>query len=286
MKTTKKTATAFATAAATTALALATPLLLSPTAQASTAAPATAATAARDNCKAFNTISAPPYYLNNNVWGVKPGVTGKQCTNLISYRGGKLAWDTNFEWTGDKTSVKSYASAVLGWHWGWKQNNTKLPVRLNSGKKVTSNWTFGITQNTPTVMNVSYDLWFHAKSNPDWQDQPKHEMMVWLNRQNGAGPLGTKRETLNVGGVNWDLYVGKIVNKDNSGKVTSSWNVYSYVRTTNTTTQTTDLTALTQALLNRKLMASTDYLTSVEAGTEVFTGKGKLTTSSYSVSVN
>ncbi|GAQ52431.1 GH12 family glycosyl hydrolase domain-containing protein [Streptomyces acidiscabies] len=239
---------------------------------------------AADNCTAFNTISASPYYLNNNVWG-RQGASGKECTWLNSYRNGNLNWDTTFDWTGDRTSVKAYASAVLGWHWGWKEKNTRLPIRLDSGRRVTSNWSFKITQNRPTVMNVSYDLWFHQKSNPDWRDQPHDEVMVWLNRQNGAGPLGTKRETLSVGGVAWDLYVGKIVNKDSAGKITSSWNVYSFVRRANTTSQTTDLTGLTDALVRRRLLGGTTYLTSVEAGTEVFTGTGRLSTSAYSVTV-
>ncbi|NEC85166.1 endo-1,4-beta-glucanase [Streptomyces sp. SID12501] len=256
--------------------AVAAPLLLAPGAS---AAPVAAPVAKRDSCTAFNTVKIPPYYLNNNVWGAK-GATGQACTWLNSYKSGKANWETSFDWKGgDPNGVKSYASIVLGWHWGWKDTTTKLPVRLNSGRKVTSSWNFNITQTTPTVMNVSYDLWFHQKSNPDWQDQPHDEMMVWLNRQNGAGPLGTKRETLTVGGVAWDLYVGKIVNTN------SSWNVFSFVRKTNTNSQTTDLTGLANALVQRKLMANTNYLTSVEAGTEVFRGKGKLSTSSYSVNV-
>ena len=270
-----------------TALAAAPLLLASQTATATPAlapAPASAPAVAADSCTAFNTVSIPPYYLNNNVWVAK-NASGKQCTWLNSYRSGKANWETSFDWTGDKTSVKAYGSIVLGWHWGWKQSNTKLPIRLNSGRKVTSSWAFNITQNTPTVMNVAYDVWFHTKSNPDWQDQPHDEMMVWLNRQNGAGPLGTKRERVTAAGSTWDLYVGKIVNKDSSGKVTSSWNVYSFVRVANTNSATTDLTALANTLVQKRLMANTSYLTSVEAGTEVFTGKGKLSTSSYSVSV-
>ncbi|MEV7887903.1 GH12 family glycosyl hydrolase domain-containing protein [Streptomyces sp. NPDC002817] len=270
-----------ALAAVAVTAALAAPLLLAPQPATAAAAPARAA----DSCTAFNTVSIPPYYLNNNVWGAK-NASGKQCTWLNSYRNGKANWETSFDWTGDKTSVKAYGSVVLGWHWGWKEQNTKLPVQLNKGRKVTGSWTFNITQNTPTVMNVAYDVWFHQKSNPDWQDQPHDEMMVWLNRQNGAGPLGTKRETVNVGGTTWDLYVGKIINKDSSGKVVSSWNVYSFVRTANTNSATTDLTGLANTLVQKRLLSNTSYLTSVEAGTEVFTGRGKLSTSSYSVSVS
>ncbi|MFI6624707.1 endo-1,4-beta-glucanase [Streptomyces sp. NPDC050528] len=267
------TARALKALTASVAAAVAAPLLLAPSAQAA------------DNCTAFNTVKASPYYLNNNVWGAS-GATGKQCTWLNSYRGGKANWETSFDWSGgNPTGVKAYGSIVLGWHWGWKDTTTKLPVQLNSRRKITSNWTFNITQNTPSVMNVSYDVWFHQKSNPNWADQPHDEMMIWLNHQGGAGPLGTKRERVTLGGTAWDLYAGKIVNKDQAGRVTSSWNVYSYVRVANTNSATTDITAMANALVQRRLLANNAYLTSVEAGTEVFRGRGKLSSSSYSVNV-
>ncbi|MDC0773338.1 hypothetical protein POF73_41725 [Streptomyces sp. HD] len=42
-------------------------------------------------------------------------------------------------------------------------------------------------------MNVAYDLWPHTKNAADRQDQPTGEIMIWLNRQGGAGPLWEPR---------------------------------------------------------------------------------------------
>lgn len=234
-------------------------------------------------CAAFDTITLGKYYVNNNLWNQEKAV-GSQCVWDNSRSGSTVSWGTNYTWansaTGKDYDVKSYASTVLGWHWGWKADKaaTQLPIRVGDRKPVRTTWDFSVSSN-PGVMNVAYDLWLHTKNTADWQDQPSDEIMIWLNRQGGAGPLGTKRETLSVGGVMWDLYVGKIVNTN------SSWNVFSFVRTSNTNAATTDLTGLADALVRRKLMANTNYLTSVEAGTEVFRGKGKLSTSSYSVNV-
>ncbi|MFJ2442317.1 hypothetical protein ACIOWG_18110 [Streptomyces sp. NPDC087658] len=137
-------------------------------------------------------------------------------------------------------------------------------MKTRAGRKVASDWTFKITQATPSVMNVSYDVRFHAKSNPDWADQLTGEIMVWLNHQGGAGPLGAKTVRLTVGGVAWDLYAGKIVNRDGGGRVTSGWNVYAYVRASPVTSAHTDITQLAQRLVGRGRLQNTKYLTSVE----------------------
>jgi hypothetical protein len=57
------------------------------------------------------------------------------------------------------------------------------------------------------------------------------------------------------------------------------------VRTSNTTSVNFDLRDFTSNLVNRGWLSSSKYLTSVQAGTEVFTGKGQLNTNSYWVDV-
>ncbi|WP_431684068.1 GH12 family glycosyl hydrolase domain-containing protein [Kitasatospora sp. KL5] len=70
------------------------------------------------------------------------------------------------------------------------------------------------------------------------------------------------------------MYVGNI-----------GWNVYSFVRTSGTSGADLDLNAFLQALVRRGLMQRTDWLSSVEAGTEAFTGRAQLGTESYSTTV-
>ena len=56
----------------------------------------------------------------------------------------------NYTWTskaGKENSVKSYASTVLGWHWGWKADKaaTELPVRVGDRKPVKTSWEFSVS---------------------------------------------------------------------------------------------------------------------------------------------
>jgi hypothetical protein len=177
--------------------------------------------------------------------------------------------------TGQANSVKSYASAVLGWHWDWKSRDTGLPIRLSDGRAVRRNWDFAVRQESPNTMNVAYDLWLHDVAAPDWPDEPTDEVMVWLYRSGGAGPVGTKQATVTIGGTTWDLYRGDI-----------GWNVFSFVRTGNTTSADLDLTDFTDDLTTRGWLQRSKYLSSVEAGTEIFAGEGALDTSAYAVTIH
>ncbi|WP_256725948.1 hypothetical protein [Streptomyces sp. IMTB 2501] len=68
-------------------------------------------------------------------------------------------------------------------------------------------WKFSLPSN-PGTMDVAYDLWLHTKNTADRQDRPTDEIMVWLDRQGGAGPLGTKYGSVSLDGAMWDNVSG------------------------------------------------------------------------------
>jgi hypothetical protein len=233
-------------------------------------APSTPASAAT-TCTAFGSITQGKYWINNNLWGQSSG-SGWQCIWDSYTSGNTIGWGTNWNWTGQANSVKSYASSVLGWHWGWKNSNTGLPVQLSANRSVSTGWQFNVSQSG--TLNVAYDLWAHTIPNPTYANNPSDEIMVWLYRAGGAGPLGTLQATVSIGGTNWDLYRGNI-----------GWNVFSFVRQANTTSSTLNLRDFLNNLVSRGWMSSSKYLTSVEAGTEVFHGNGQINTTSYFTNV-
>jgi hypothetical protein len=207
------------------------------------------------------------YWINNNTWGSDQG-SGRQCTRDISRKNGVLSWATTWNWTGRYNAVKSYASVVLGWHWGYKTTGTGLPIRLSQNKKVRTGWRFRAPSGG--TYNVSYDLWLHTRKRPTWQDKPTDEVMVWLRRSGGAGPIGSKVATIKLGRSRWELWEGDI-----------GWKVYSFVRVGNVSKAYGDLKVFLNYLVAHRGLARSKYLTSVEAGTEVFTGSGTLTTLGY-----
>jgi hypothetical protein len=225
---------------------------------------------ATTNCTAFGTITLGKYYLNNNLWGQSSG-SGSQCIS-DTRSGSTIGWNTTYNWSNNPSQVKSYDSSVLGWHWGWTTSGTELPVRLNAGRDIFTDVRYRVSASG--TFNVAYDLWLHNISNPDWPDNPTDEVMIWTYRAGGAGPLGTLQGTVTIAGTSWDLYRGNI-----------GWNVFSFIRRSNTTAATLHLQDFLGNLVNRGWVANTKYLSSIEHGTEVFVANGRLDVDSYTADI-
>ncbi|MGW0806593.1 GH12 family glycosyl hydrolase domain-containing protein [Nonomuraea sp. NPDC002799] len=225
-------------------------------------------------CNAYDSATMGKYWINNNLWGESSG-TGSQCIWAGSTSGNTISWGTSWNWSGQSNQVKSYASSVLGWHWGWKLSNSGLPVQVSANRNVNTSWNYNVTLQGANTMNVAYDLWLHTIANPTWENNPTDEVMIWTYRSGGAGPVGTRQATVTIGGTTWDLYRGNI-----------GWEVYSFVRTGNTSSVNLNLRDFLNDLVSRGWLANSKYLTSVQAGTEVFIGTGRLDTTSYSTNVS
>jgi hypothetical protein len=221
-------------------------------------------------------ISLGKYWLNNNQWGMSAG-SGTQSIWSTCQQGDLVGWGTSWNWTGTANQVKSYGSSVFGWQWGWKVTNTGMPVQISAGKKITCGWDFSVTQ-SGGAMNVAYDIFAHTLPMAGTNDDPTDEIMIWLYSAGGAGPLGTKQTTVTVAGTSWDLYRGTI-NDTSTGKV--RWNVFSFVRTANATTAVLNIMDFANDLVTRGWMQNSKYISSVQSGTEVFTGTGQLITNGY-----
>lgn len=215
------------------------------------------------------------YLLNNNVWGREKSPHGWQTIEAIDVDP-KLSWTMRYDWPAglDPHSVKAYPSVVTGWQWGLWSTDGRLPLAITQLGRVESGGTVSLDK--PGVQNLAYDLWFHAFAPVRGEDKPSDELMVWMGRHGGAGPLGTLREKVRIDGTTWSLYVGDI-----------GWKVFSFVRETSTTSWRVDLKAFIDHLVRAGLMPETRQLSSVQFGTEVFSspGEARLHVSDYFVDI-
>jgi len=228
---------------------------------------------AAETCANNGIIDMGKYWLYNNLWGASSG-SGSQCITSGTQNGDNISWSTTYSWTGSANSVKTYDSSVLGWHWGWRNSNTGLPVALSSSTSVSTSWSFNLNQTTSGGQNVSYDLWLSGNPNLGNAD-PTDEIMIWLTKTGSVQPVGSQVGTVTLAGTTWQLWQG----------VANSWNVYSFVRTSNTSSASLNLRDFTGYLTQNRGLSTSKHLISVESGTEVFTGAGTLNTTSYSVSI-
>jgi len=209
------------------------------------------------------------YYITNNQWGADTR-TGTQSIWSTCSSGNTIGWGTEWNWTGPG-GVVSYVSSVLGWSWGWTLTGTGLPVQLSANKTITCGWTYRLSANQ--TMNIDFDMFAHTIANPGINDQPTDEIMVWLYRGGVAAPLGSVVATVTIDGTSWDLWEG------NNGR----WPAHSYVRKTPSTTgaPVVTISAFLKDLAANRGLSTSKYLTSIQSGTEIDPGSGRLDTDQY-----
>jgi hypothetical protein len=209
------------------------------------------------------------YILNNNWWGTT-GATGQQCVWGTCQDGDVVGWVTNWSWSGGTSSVLTYTSIVFGWQYGFQVPNTGLPIQVSSGKAINCGWDFTLSQ-TSGAYDVAYDIWLHTSSNPPSTGGQSDEVMIWLNSAGSPAPAGkTYASGISLGGATWTLWEGNV-----------GWPVHSYVRVGNTSSAVLDVMAFMNDLVARGRIPNTRYVSGVQAGNEVRSGGGTLTTNGF-----
>lgn len=232
---------------------------------ASSALAAPAAIKPRSMCGQWDTDTVSPYTVYQDLWGESSASSGSQCTTVSGVYNGVLSWSTSWTWAGGSSNVKSYANAAL----------QSIGKELSAVKKIPSTWNWSYT-GTSIVTDVSYDMWLA----PSASGTNDYEIMVWLAAIGGAGPISSTGSTIatpTINGVVWKLYYG----------MNGATNVYSFVAESSQNEWSGDMLDFFTYLVLKNGVPNTHYLTSIGAGTEPFTGKNAVFTSSaFSCSVS
>lgn len=200
------------------------------------------------SCDQWATWNNSGWTLYNNIWG---SGAGSQCIR---------AWSpTNWGVTANHPNtggVKSYP------------NITRYYGRQVS-QMGTATSSFNVTVPTSGVAFAStYDI---------WSSDNVHEIMLWMNRYGAVGAIGSYQTTVTVGGHTWDFYRGSH----------SGIQVYSFLRTGNTSSGTVDIRAISQWLTSTGRMPNVT-IGNVQFGFEITSSSGgrDFTVNSYSVNLN
>ena len=149
-------------------------------------------------------------------------------------------------------------------------------AQISSIKSIPTTWSYTYTDDN-IIADVAYDLFTTSQSG---STSAEYERMVWLDALGGAGPIsasGSPVATPNIGGSTFQLYSGKNGNTQ----------VYSFVASPAIPNYTGDLLAFFDYLASSQGFSKEQYLISIQAGTEPFSGSdAELTTSKYSVALN
>ncbi|KAH8166588.1 hypothetical protein CIB48_g1688 [Xylaria polymorpha] len=215
-------------------------------------------------CGQWDSVQTGSYIVYNNLWGQSSG-SGSQCTTVNGLSGNSVAWSTSWSWSGGNYNVKSYANVVV-------QTSAK---QISAISTIPTNWKYSYTGSN-MVANVAYDLFTSSSAS----GSSEYEVMVWLAALGGAGPIsssGSPVATPSIAGVSWKLYDG----------YNGNMHVFSFVASSQVTSFSGDLKAFLSYLTSNQGMSTSQFVTSIGAGTEPFVGSNAvLTTTAYSISVS
>ncbi|KAF9269860.1 glycoside hydrolase family 12 protein [Marasmius fiardii PR-910] len=217
------------------------------------------------HCGQWDTVVAGQYTLYINQWGKSNAQSGQSCASLTSLSGTTIAWKNTWNWVGGN-GVKSYTNINL---------NNGLQKQLSAIKSIPATWRWSQSSSGTIVANVAFDLFTSSSSGGSNQ----YEVMIWLANYN-AGPIsynynsdGTPRavaSNLSIAGQSWNLYIGS----------NGSQTVYSFLPSNSGTRVTSfsgDLNLFLKYLTSSQGLSASQYITTVQSGTEATSGSATLT---------
>ncbi|KAF7358580.1 Glycoside hydrolase family 12 protein [Mycena sanguinolenta] len=227
------------------------------------------------HCGQWDTVVAGPYSLLLDQWGLSGASSGTDCASLTSLNGNTLAWQTTWNWVGG-TGVKSFTNINVGS--GINQKAGRFPWRIllsSTANSFSSSavWTWSQSSTGSIVADVAYDMFTSTTSG----GSAVNEIMIWLANYN-AGPISATysssgqpvpvASSVSLGGHTWNLYFGS----------NGANNVYSFLPTSGTVPSfNSDIKLFLNYLTTNQGLSSSQYLTTLQGGTEATSGSATLT---------
>ncbi|KAJ3828621.1 glycoside hydrolase family 12 protein [Lentinula raphanica] len=256
------------------ALNLSALLVLLPLALAAPAADIEQRAASATFCGQWDTTTSGNYELLLDQWGLSGASSGSDCASITSLSGNNIAWTTTWNWVGG-TGVKSFTNIQL---------NAGINQQLSAISTIPSTWNWEQSSSGTVVADVAYDMFTSSSAG----GSATNEIMIWLANYN-AGPISSSYNAdgqpnpvasgISLAGHTWNLYSGS--NGANA--------VWSFLPSTSGTTITSfsgDIKTFFNYLIDEEGLSTSQYLTTLQAGTEATSGSATLTTTAYSVVIN
>ncbi|WP_243082020.1 hypothetical protein [Streptomyces sp. 891-h] len=176
------------------------------------------------------------YTLYNNIWGQGAGSQTIEANSASD-------WWVHADHPGTG-GIKSYPNAkkVVG-------------KRISALTSLSSSYRVSVPQ--AGAYNTSYDI---------WDSDYDYEVMLWVNHHGAVGPIGTPQGTVSLGGHTWRVYKG-----DNGSN-----QVFSFVRTSDSTQGTVDILPVLRWLKDTKGWWGDETIGDVQFGYEITSSPGGL----------
>ena len=235
------------------------------------------------------------YVLNANPWNAELSPYPYAQSIFLGDEDGKAFFGWQWYWMNDDVWVLSYPEVFCGYSpfgtMGELGHTEGFPVRIGTHSFKS---TFDIVINTSSVesrdiWDMAFDIWFlFSTSNPDnfGRLDIKAEMMIWLKYTNQLlfYLYDEPHDSFTNNGITYDYFRDPAF-PDGNGVDGAHYFTAFLATTPVLSSDDFDITPFISYLIDNGVLTESDFLTTIELGTEVVKGRGEVIIRDYSVTV-
>jgi endoglucanase len=231
-------------------------------------------------CTNFGTVfsSGNVYYVMNNVFN---DAQGSQC---ITASGTGFTVTTANHNIATNGAPAAYTAFVRGCHFGTCTSGSNLPRVVSAIASVPSLFT---VRTAGTAWDAAYDIWFDRAANTTTRNNAL-EMMIWLN-STGVQPIGSQVDTATLAGATWQVWYAPGASPPvitfRRQQTTSSMPLFD-IKEFMTDAMGRNASTGQKPASGRPALSTAWFMTSVQAGFELWKGGAGAAGTTFGVSVN
>jgi hypothetical protein len=227
----------------------------------------------------WDTIRFKEYFVENNTWNVQTIHNNWSQTIFCDTLSGMLGWKWDFsgeENTKNKDEVKTFPEIVFGKkpYSNYQSTTSLLPERLNVAK-ISLNYEYRLE--ATGIYNLTTDISFSDSINPV-EKNIRAKLMIWFISNNMKFNDAEKLKTAMIGGHHYKIYIDT-THVGPEGK----WNFIALLPDNLPSKGEINFKDYFDYLLSEGVIKPEWYLSSIELGSEIASGKGKITFNKFEV---
>ena len=228
-------------------------------------APAPAPATTFTTCARDGRFVEGQYAFANNIWGVganwDPVPNYSQCATVRKVAD-TLAADLTWSFATGQGRVKTFPHLSHGWDDNTARSaNPAFPLSLATRRSVFAD--FAITGVPTGTYNAAFDIWISSSTRPSPATYT-HEILLYLHGRD-TFPAGTPKETVKIGGQEFDFYDGSV----NTG----TWRFVVFFPKAPILSGRFDLADFLDFMVSRGVLTRTGYLSTIHLGYEIVDGQ-------------
>jgi hypothetical protein len=230
-------------------------------------------------CTDWKTISSGDTAVENNIWGYRRATftDWHQCIGVGTTPTGDTVGRWTWDWKNEPASgIKAYPEIIYGKKPAKASTNVKLPIKVQNIQEMNLDLDYVTAATGEYQMLI--DLWITNTDNASTWDTPPvtREIMINIEKSTYCQPAPLC-ETHFIGGRNWGVSVQDVAGSWQRIQFNSNVPLTGY--------NTFDLKAFLDHLKSIGQLRDDEYVSSIEFGTEIYSGQGETRVNKFRVNV-